>query len=362
MTILDSLEQIKKLDKSDIYGSVIKLPQQCLHAWEDTQSFQVPDSYKKINKIVTTGMGGSGLGARIIESVYGPSLKYPLTRINDYDLPAWADKNTLVICSSFSGTTEEAVSTVRQAQKKGCRWMAIGTGGDLIKLAQKHQVPFYQINPTYNPSKQPRMAIGYSVIGQLVMASRAGLIPLTEADINQLVSVMNKVIDKNKQSVPTATNPAKKLAKKLVQKEVIFAAARHLTGAGHTAKNQMNENSKNLSHRHDIPELNHHLMEGLKFPDVNKKDLVFLFLNSKLYPKRIQQRLTITQAVVKKNQVKTVSWNATANSKLGQTFEFIQFCAFVNHYLAMLYHLNPAPVPWVDYFKTKLGQSLGQWK
>jgi glucose/mannose-6-phosphate isomerase len=360
MNILDNLEQIKKLDRSGVYDSVEQLPQQCLHAWKDTQDLKVPPDYQNINKIIMTGMGGSGLGARIIESVFASQLKYPLVRVNDYDLPVWADDKTLVICSSYSGTTEEIVATARQAQAKNCRWMAICAGGSLLDLARKHQVPYYQIKPQYNPSNQPRMAIGYSVVGQLIMAAKAGLISFAKKDIDALIAVMNSVINQCQQTVSGSQNPAKQTAENMLQKEVVFVAARHLTGAVHTVKNQMNENAKNFAQRHDIPELNHHLMEGLRFPDSNKKTVVFFFAQSQLYPSRIQQRLQLTAEVVKKNHLAVINWQATAKDQLSQAFELIQFGAFVNFYLTMLHGIDPAPIPWVDYFKTKLGQPLGK--
>lgn len=362
MINLDDIKAIKKLDKSDVYGSVDQLPKQCLHAWEDTRNLKVPESYRNINKIVMTGMGGSGLGARVIESLYGSRIKYPLARINDYDLPDWVDKKTLAICSSFSGTTEETVENAHQAQARGAKWMAISSGETLIKMAQKNKVPYYKIIPTYNPSKQPRLAIGYSIIGQLVMADKAGLINFTKLELLSLVETMNKVRIDNKISVPVKENPAKKMAQAIFGKKVVFIAARHLLAAAHTVKNQMNENAKNFSAIFDIPELNHHLMEGLSFPQSNPKDLLFFFLDSELYPGRIIKRLTITKDVVVKHKIPSITWNAEAKDFLSQAFEFIQFGGFVNFYLAIVNGIDPGPVPWVDYFKIELGQPLGQWK
>ena len=362
MHSLDNISDINKLDKSNVYGSVEKLPKQCLHAWEDTNNFNVPSSYKNIDKILMTGMGGSGLGARIIESVYGLKIKYPLIRLNDYDLPDWVDKKTLVICSSFSGTTEETVENAHQAQARGVKWMAIGTGETLINFAKKCGVPYYQIVPTYNPSKQPRLAIGYSVIGQLVMVGKAGVIDFTKREVLIITKTMERVIAKVKIAIPTSKNPAKLLARKLYQKKVVFVAARHLLAAAHTAKNQMNENAKNFSAIFDIPELNHHLMEGLRFPTSNPQDLFFLFVDSGLYPKRIHERLLITKEIVTKNKIPSFIWKTEANDCLSQTFEFIQFGGYVNFYLSMLNNLDPSAIPWVDYFKNKLGQPLGQWK
>ncbi|MFH0943433.1 MAG: hypothetical protein V1810_04645, partial [Candidatus Beckwithbacteria bacterium] len=100
--ILDDLIAQQKLDQSRVYDSVVSLPQQCRHAYQDTQPITIPASYKQVNKMVMCGMGGSGLGARVIESACFDSLKLPLIRINNYRLPSWVDSQTLVICSSFS--------------------------------------------------------------------------------------------------------------------------------------------------------------------------------------------------------------------------------------------------------------------
>lgn len=359
---LDNIEEIKKLDEENVYDSVVDFPKQCLDAWEVNQNLSVPDSYKDVNKIVMTGMGGSGLGARVIESIFASKLKCPLVRVNDYDLPDWVDDKTLVVCSSFSGTTEETVENAKQAHAKGAKWMVIGTGGTLIDYAKSNNAPYYQINPVYNPSKQPRMAVGYSIIGQLVMASKTGVIEISKSEVDDLVKITNDVQLEININVPTEKNPAKQLAKQLRGKQVIFVAARHLLAAAHVGKNQMNENSKNLSAIHEIPELNHHLMEGLQFPESNQKDVIFLFFESDLYPERIRQRVDITKKVVEKNKIQYATWKAKSSTPLSQAFELIQFCAFVNFYLAMLNGINPAPILWVDYFKEQLGQPLGQWK
>lgn len=362
MIDLDNLSEIKQLDKENLYGSVDQLPKQCQHAWDEANKIFVPDSYRQINKIVMCGMGGSGLAARIIESVYAKKLKYPLARINDYDLPSWVDDNTLVIISAYSGFTEEPIECAYQAIKKKLKWMAIGAGGLLIDLAKKHNVPYYLINPIYNPSKQPRMAIGYSLIGQLAMVSKVDVVDITDQDILSLAKKMDEVRKETNVNVLTGKNPAKKIAKLSYGKKVVFVTSRHLLGAAHTIKNQMNENAKNFAMIFDIPELNHHLMEGLRFPESNQKDLLFLFVNSNLYPSRIQQRFAITQNIVKENKVRCLVWQAKSTSLLSQSFEFIQFGGYVNFYLAMLNGINPSPIPYVDKFKTELGQPLGQWR
>lgn len=359
MNILDSREEIAKIDKQNVLGSVEALPDQCVHAWEEASKIEVPESYRDINKVVMCGMGGSGLGARVIESLYAGQIEIPLARVNDYHLPAWVDENTLVICSSYSGETEETIQNAKEAIDKKAKWMAIGTGNTLIEMAKERSVPFYQIDPKYNPSNQPRMAIGYSIAGQLILASKAGLIEFTKKDIDKIASSMRTVIEKIKVEV-MEKNEAKKLAYRLKDKIVAFISAGHLVGAAHVVNNQMNENAKVFSADYQIPELNHHLMESLSRPEVNKTALFAFFVNSRLYPERISRRFELTKDIVEKHDVETFIYKPASDEKISQVFELIQFGTYVDFYLSILYRQNPAPIPWVDYFKERLGQPLGK--
>jgi glucose/mannose-6-phosphate isomerase len=360
MINLDSIDEIKKIDSENVLGSVEDLPGQVKHAWEEANNVVVPESFKEYKNIIMCGMGGSGLGARIIESVYQPVLKFPLIRINDYNLPTYANENSLVMCSSYSGTTEETVNNALQAIEKGCKWMAIGTGNELEELARANNAPFYKIDAKYNPSNQPRMAIGYSVIGQIVLASKAAVFDIASGEIESSIATMERIKTTCGQSIPEADNPAKKLAQMLMNKDVEFVSSEHMVGASHTVNNQLNENAKVFSADYVIPELNHHLMEGLKHPEKNRENLFIVFVNSDIYSKRIAQRMKITEDVVQKNNIQTYVYTVNSETKLTQSFEFIQFGAYVNLYLAILYEQNPAPIPWVDYFKDQLGQPLGK--
>lgn len=358
--ILDSRKEIAKIDLENVLGSVEALSDQCLHAWEEASKVIIPESYKDINAIVMCGMGGSGLGARIIEAVFGKKLRVPLIRVNDYKLPDFVSEKTLVICSSYSGTTEETVANAKEATEKKAKWMAIGTGNTLIDLAKKEGVPFYQIEAKYNPSNQPRMAIGYSVMGQIALVSTCGLLKVSEEEVKEIVTGMKELVKKLNPDIPKEQNIAKKLAACLKDRIVCLIASEHLVGGVHTFNNQLNENSKVFTADYTIPELNHHLMEGLKHPTLNKKALFLLFAESQKYTGRILERFRVTKDVVHQNKIENEVIKVEGKSLLGESFNLIQMGAYINLYLAILYKQNPAPIPWVDYFKTKLGQPLGK--
>jgi hypothetical protein len=144
------------------------------------------------------------------------------------------------------------------------------------------------------------------------------------------------------------------LAQSAIDKTIFLVSAEHLTGATHVFNNQLNENAKHLTVELQLPELNHHYLEGLSHPEQAKNSGVFWFMNSTLYTQKLQLRLKLTQDVVTKNGFASQIINLTAADPLTQAFELIQLGAYTNFYLAMLHNLDPAPIPWVDYFKGEL--------
>lgn len=352
----DSIDQIKKIDPEGVYNSLLQLSDQCTDAWNEATKVDIPSDYKDVDNIVLCGMGGSGLGARVIESVFFDKLTKPITRVNGYHLPNFVNEKSLVVCSSYSGSTEETLENVDEAIKKRAKWMAIGTGGDLIEKSKSAGVPYYQINPIKNPSNQPRMAIGYSIVGQLALLNKTGLISITEEEISDATQIMREIVEINKAEVEAIKNAAKTLSLELKNKIVVLISGEHLVGATHVFNNQINENSKNFSADYTIPELNHHLMEGLSHPEDNEKNIHVLFINSNLYSDKITKRFEVTKEVIGKNSILYSNFTADSSTRLSQVFEVIQFGAFVNFYLAIAYGQNPSPIPWVDYFKERLSK------
>lgn len=353
---ISSKEETKKIDTQNVYGSIEALPNQCLHAIKDASKVKIPKNYKDIDSVVMCGMGGSGLGARVINSLYSETLNVPLVLVNDYSLPGFVNKKTLLICSSYSGNTEETISCFKKGLAKGTKMLSIGTGGELIKLSQKNNIPFYKIDSKHNPSNQPRMAIGYSIIGLLCFVSKLNLIDFEKQKVLEIVGSMKEIQKKNNINVELKDNFAKKMAKQLFEKNICLLSSQHLVGAMHVFNNQLNENSKVLTADYAMPEFNHHLLEGLKHPRTNIKNAVFVLTKSKLFSKSIQKRMELTKNVIEKNHIDALDIKLSSASKLSQVFELIQFGAYVNYYLALLYNQDPAPIPWVDYFKKKLSQ------
>lgn len=354
-SILDSREEIKKIDKSGALASAEALADQVRHAWKDVQKLEfTPQS--EIKNVVIAGMGGSGLGGHVIKYLFKEQLTVPFEKVNSYTLPGHIDQHTLVVLSSYSGDTEEILSCAQQAEKAGAQIMVITAGGKLKTLAEEKNYTRFIINPVHNPSQQPRMAIGYSVFGIIGLLSKAGIFKLEEHEVEETITTIIKTIEQCQIEVGQESNLAKLIAYTCIERRAILVAGEFLTGAIHVSANQFNENAKAFADYKLIPEINHHLMEGLKFPKNNDSGHVFLFINSNLYLDRNQKRMALTQQVVEQNDIETLKIDLQSETKLTQVFELLTLFGFANLYLGFLEGIDPCPIPFVDWFKAELNK------
>lgn len=351
---LDDLAKIKKLDGGMVLDSIQLLDKQINQTWFDFKKVKIPAAYSRVNKIVVNGMGGSALGSDIIRTLFADELKVPLIITNSYDALGCVDDKTLFIVSSYSGTTEETLEAVKQAQKKKAKIFGITSGGVLGDMIAKKKIDGFVFDPKFNPSNQPRMGLGYSLTTQLALFSKLKLLKFGQNDIDQTIKAIVKYNRKFGVGVGLSTNLSKQLAISMQKKISVIVAAEFLGGNAHTLSNQINENAKSYCNYYLISEMNHHLLEGLTFPRDNQGVLNFLFFTSSLYHKKNQARFHITKDVVNKNKIKFFSYELTAKSRLGQAFEMLVFGSYFSFYLAILYQLNPSKIPWVDYFKAQL--------
>lgn len=357
MNNLDDIEAIKQLDAENVLGSIEQLGGQCQQAWEEASNIQFPGEYRDVSSIVFSGMGGSALGAYVVKSLTSDLLPVPFEIINNYTLPAYVSSNTLVIVSSYSGSTEESVASCEHALKIGAKVTGITTGGKLGQLLTQAKMPAYIFTPRYNPSKQPRLGMGYSVIGLLAILQSIGFLTISDEERNETITTLERGNAMYGISVPADNNRGKQSAAAWKDKIPVIVSAEFLTHVGRVIRNQFHESAKTFATYQDIPELNHHLMEGLSNPGSNKTNLQFLFLMSKNYSNKIQKRMKITRDVVIKQGIASEVFETTAKGTLAQSFECIQFGAYVNYYMSMLYDVNPSKIPWVDYFKAELAKT-----
>lgn len=354
MNTLDDIALITNLDPSNTLGSIGYLADQCESAWNEAHKVILPPDFSTIRSIVFTGMGGSAYGARLIKSLYGLQMNLPIELISDYNLPQYVNETTLVIAASYSGTTEETINCAKQAIAKNAKLIGISSGGPLYELLKSAKKPFFRFDPKFNPSGQPRIGQGYMQMGQLALLHALHLLPITNEDVTGTLSLLRENARLFAMDVLFESNKAKQTAFLIKDKILNLIAAEFLEGSVHAIRNPFHETGKHFANYFIVPELNHHLMEGLTFPESMKKDFLFLLIQSNLYSPVIQKRMKLTKEVIEKNNIETSEITLKGKTHISQAFELIQFGSFVTFYLAMVHGVNPAKIPWVDYFKSQL--------
>src|SRR5205085_2856995 len=76
---------------------------------------ELPEDARNPANVLLLGMGGSAIGGDLARDIVADTCPVPFQVNRDYDLPAWVDRRTLVIASSYSGNTEETLSGLEQA-------------------------------------------------------------------------------------------------------------------------------------------------------------------------------------------------------------------------------------------------------
>jgi glucose/mannose-6-phosphate isomerase len=353
---LDDIAEIKKLDKKQVAASIEKLPGQIEQAWAESTKVDLPDDYKNVKNIVIVCMGASALGPELTRDVFKDQIKVPLTIVRDYSLPSFVGPNTLVVLSSYSGSTEEVVAASQDAISTGSKIVGITEGGKIGEILKEKGLPAYIFDAKHNPSGQPRIGLGYSVAGLLGLFKSLGVIDVEDKDIADAVSSLRNLASSYLPSVSLSENFTKEIATKLQGSSVSVVGSEHLSANAHIFANQLNETSKTYSSYHLISELNHHLLEGLARPENLGENLKFLMLESDAYSEKSKKRIQITKDIIEKQKIETISIKFEEGSSLNQALDAIMISSYITFYLGILNGFDPSDIPWVDYLKEQLAK------
>lgn len=346
MQNLNDVEAIKKIDPKDTLGSTELLVTQLETAWKEVQSVTL-EPFQDIKNIVFCGMGGSIYCALVVRALFGSKFPYPTEVVSDYHLPSYVDESTLVVLSSYSGTTEEVLSCAQEAREKAAKILVLTKGAQLGDFAKANNIPGYIFDGKLNPAGIPRLGNGYTIMGLMGLLQKTNVLQFDS-------SLLEEGIRKLKTKMETIKQTAKQQASVYQNVIPIIFSAEHLNGNAQIFRNQFNETSKTFSAYYLVPDLNHHLMEGLQFPKESK--LRFIALQSKNYTPKNHKRMALTIDVVKQNKHIIDIYETTGDTIFDDFLEIIAYSSYLTLYLGLLYDQNPAVNHWVDYFKQQLAK------
>lgn len=341
--------KMERLDQSDMHGSIGSIPDQMEAAWEEMAGRTFPDACRNVNHVVVAGMGGSALGAHLIQDVFRDRLRVPVTVVSDYAAPSWIDERTLIVLSSYSGGTEEVMAMAEYGVSRGIPMIALTTGGDLEAFAGRHGLPAVVFGSELNTCGQPRIGLGYAVTYLVAMFRQLGFVELAGTEVTGALMLLRET--NPVYAAPGAENPAYALARSTRRKSILIMASEHLTGNAHILANQWNENAKNLAAWFAIPELNHHLLEGMTHPGEHREGLAAVLIQSGLYDPRNRRRHEITRTLLEKQEIACSVVTPRGKTALEQACDLLLLGTYASFYQALFNDTDPSPIPWVDQFK-----------
>lgn len=296
-----------------------------------------------IRNIVICGMGGSGIGGKIVSQWVESNCPVPVLAIQDYELPAFVNKHSLVIGSSYSGNTEETLFALEDAKQKGAMIIGICSGGALETFCKANNYQ-YVIVPGGNP---PRTALAFSLVQLCNVFLQFGYAQNTI--LNEISNGKN-IIDSELIHIKSE---AMRVAKELQKRTVAVYAGSAYEGITIRAKQQLNENSKELCWQHVIPEMNHNELVGWGGGD---NRYACLFIQTGDLTMRNQKRFDISVERTRSKTDKVEIIEAKGSTIVEKSIYLIHLIDWISLYLSDLKHGDPIEIEIIDYLKGELGK------
>ena len=350
-SILDAPSTSHTLDSTGLIDRIAGLPDQVEAAWAAGRGLHLPPSFSGVERIVVLGMGGSGIGGRLLQALaIDLCVRLPIVTVRDYSLPGHVDSRSLVIASSNSGNTEETIAAVQQAVDAGARCVVLTTGGRLAEMANARGVPAL----LYEWHGEPRSALGWSFASLLGIGARLSLLPDLAADVYGATRQMRDLNVCLALDAPEQTNAAKQLARRLHRRVPVIVGAGALAPVAYRWRTQINENAKSWAIADELPEMNHNAHVGFGLPLTARSLMHAVLLRHDAMHPRNRLRVEATCEEMQRAGVTAEILDVPGPSVLAQALCAIHLGDFVSYYMGLLNNVEPAPVSSLESLKARL--------
>ncbi len=350
-SVLDEVKGVKAADRSGMINFCINSAKLYREAADLADKIKV--NYPKPENVIVAGMGGSGIGGDLLKDWAKKRTRIPIEVNKEYELPEYAGKKTLVFITSYSGDTEETLSTFLDAFKRKCMIFCVSSGGALLENAERLHVPYLRV-PACMP---PRAALPYMFVPLLIYMEKAGLVEDASKELSEAIQLLEKISQQNAPEKPTVENYSKALALNIGKTSPVIYGFGIYRGVALRFKQQFNENSKVPAKSDVFSELNHNEIVGWERAGELGKCFSAIFLRDRDEPTAIQSRIEITKELMEQEEVGILEIQAQGKSSLARMLLTILVGDFTSVYLAVLRGVDPTPVKTINYLKDMLKQN-----
>lgn len=350
---LDDLELISKIDKSGMIDTIAQFPEQIEETIDIIKSTSL-DSIFKIDNVIISGMGGSAISGDVVQSFLRDRYEIPIHVTREYNLPKWANKNTLVFSQSHSGNTEETLSTFKHAHQKKCKIIAISSGGKLQEYCEKRGVLHIKIPSGF----VPRAATAYLLFSPLLALEKIGIMHNTLGpELEEAILALKEFRDHNKKEVKGKNNLSKQIAKKLFNTIPQIYGWEIYAPIAKRWCTQFNENSKIIARYDTVSECNHNDIVGWsQDAEKSKHFTCVLFRDEKSESIHMKKRLDFMKTLFEGVAANVIEVPIIGKKTLAKMMYAMYLGDFVSCYLAILRKIDPTPVDIIVELKQVLAE------
>jgi glucose/mannose-6-phosphate isomerase len=297
--------------------------------------------------LTVCGMGGSAIGGDLAAAGLGDRATRRVATVRGYALDSWTSPETLVLCSSYSGNTEETLACFDAAGAVGAARVALTTGGRLAEAAREEGAPVIGVPA----GMQPRAAVLYMTVGALECVALAGAGPAIHSEIDASAALLGDLVA---EWGPDA--PEDSLAKRLARE--LHGSIPLVHGAGPTVapalrwKTQINENAKAAAFASQLPEADHNEICAW---ERGSAPFAAVFLEDPDQHPRVRRRIELTAAEVERAGAPAIRVAARGDDRLERVLSLVLLGDLVSVYLAVLEGVDPGTVEAIDRLKGALG-------
>ena len=340
-------QRIADLDASGMAADIVSLPDHLRDAlWRvETAAIEPLDTP---GGLVIAGMGGSAAGGMLAEAVLGDRATRPITVSRGYMLPSWISANTTVLCSSYSGNTEETLAAYEAAGVIGTRRVVATSGGSIADQARADEVPVIPLPGIF----QPRCAVGYMLVAALEAAYLAGAAASIRTEVDVAAAHLEALAAAWGPAGPD-DGEARSLARTLEGRIPMVLGADATAGVAYRWKTQINENAEVPSFSAELPEADHNeIVCWAGAADLGRFAVVVLG-DSDSHP-RERARLDITAEMVQQAGIPVHRVESRGETRIERILSLVLLGDLVSFYLAIQRGIDPTPVKAIDELKSRL--------
>ena len=345
---LDDPELLRSRDIGGMLKALSSFPEACRATIEEAERLPLENMIgESFDEVVILGIGGSAIGGDLIKDWIEDECVKPIYVHRGYGLPRFVDEKTLVFAISYSGNTEETLSALEEAVKRGCSTVALTSGGFMEGLSFNFGIPCLKL-PT---GLKPRASLPNQFFGLAKLFERFGLIKEVWGEVDEALALIKEMRVELSPSIPTELNMAKKIALSLKGKIPFIYGCRLLKSVAYRIKTQLNENAKIVSGSGFFPEAFHNVVVSSEGPADLLEHVSYIFLIDTKESQTVLRKIEFFKQLFQPNLCDIIEIEAKGEGRLARMFSTLYIGDYASTYLSLSYGFDPSSTESIEKLK-----------